>query len=137
MEGRLRFLFQLARSREKRSVAASAVGAGQQGVTGSAAGRSVDIMVLEDATFLREGINVRRVNVVFTETFEFRSEVIDADEENIGTSGRLSKEGKAKKEDSREWNHVHTLILGLCGKPRFFVRSGIQGITLRKKSIVQ
>jgi len=93
------------RACEEGSVSAGSVGSGEEGVAGSSAGGSLDIVVSEGSTACGEGVDVGGMDVIGTEALELGAEVIDANEEDV-----LFGSGAGDKSENEEKFHGAKLL---------------------------
>lgn len=87
------------RAGEEGSISGGAVGASEEGVARGSAGGRLHVVAGEGAAIAGEGIDVRRLDVVFSKGAELGPEVINADEENVGLGGLCGEEGGVEEEE--------------------------------------
>ena len=78
---------------------------GHEGVAGGPASGDGDIVVAEEPTRLRQGVNVGCVHVLFAVTPQFRAEVIDRNKENIWSGENTSLKSKQRNSGGNEMIH--------------------------------
>ncbi len=95
----LRIGFQSGRSLKEGVVASASILTGEERKSGSPTGGGLNVVVPKDPSFCGETVNVGRMNVVDPIALEFRSQIVDANEEDI-RSGRLG-DHKGRNEDGQ------------------------------------
>jgi hypothetical protein len=70
-------------SSKDRAIARATIATRQKSVTGGSAGWCLNVMTMEGDSACGECINVRRPDILGSEAFEFRSKIVDANEQYI------------------------------------------------------
>ena len=94
--GANRFVVPLA---EQCSIISWSVSTSEQGVAGGSAGGGLNVVPGEGPPFPSDGINIGGVDILSTEAFELRAEVIDTDEKDVGPLGGRNQGHCEKKSE--------------------------------------
>jgi hypothetical protein len=107
-------LLDLLRTNEQGTVVGRAVFASQKSVAGSAAGGRLDVMTMEGAALSGQFIDVRGLYVACAEALQFRTQVINANQEHVGLVQAVPMichekdrgyQNRLTQELEKEWGH--------------------------------
>lgn len=118
--GRVR---ELACAAEEGVVAATAsvVGAGEQGVARGAAGGGLHVVALEKQAAPGEPVDIRRLDMLRAVAAQLRAEIVDAQQQHVGSAGGGEDEGEKQEKEAHE--PLHT-----AGSAGLFRRHGVDSM---------